>query len=158
MVQTLVEFFENIRKQNTFEWTQDGWISNLRPGHCEMFFQTDSKRHANLRGHLHGGVCISFMDSVMGTSCFTLGKSVSTVEISGNYLKPVRSGERLRGVANVEHDGQTTMVTTGRVYNEVGELVFMSKGTFFVLAPVDIPDLPWDEMDAIARQESAEED
>ncbi|KGF47937.1 hypothetical protein HMPREF0872_02275 [Veillonella montpellierensis DNF00314] len=143
MITNLVDYFEDIRKRNTFEWTNDAWIHQVLPGHCEMFFQTHIERHANLRGDLHGGVCISFADSFMGTSCFTLGKAVSTLEISGNYLKPVKSGSLLRGVANVEHNGKTTMVTTGRVYNEEGELVFMSKGTFFVLDVITLPDLPW---------------
>ena len=66
----------------------------------------------------------------MGTACFTLGKSVSTIDLNGNYVKAVKGGTVLRGVANVEHNGKTTMVATARIYNELGELV--SLGTWYI--------------------------
>ena len=48
-------------------------------------------------------------------------------------MKAVKGGTVLRGVANVEHNGKTTMVATARIYNELGELVHLARGTFFVL-------------------------
>ena len=79
----------------------------------------------------------------MGTACFTLGKSVSTIDLNGNYVKAVKGGTVLRGVANVEHSGKTTMVATARIYNELGELVHLARGTFFVLEEKQLPELPW---------------
>ncbi len=72
-----------------------------------------------------------------------LRKSVNTIDISGNYVKAVKGGTMLRGVANVEHNGRTTMVATARIYNELGELVHLARGTFFVLEERPLPDLPW---------------
>ena len=40
-------------------------------------------------------------------------------------MKAVKGGTVLRGVANVEHNGKTTMVATARIYNELGELVHL---------------------------------
>ena len=99
--------------------------------------------YCNFRGDLHGAVCIGLADSVMGTACFTLGKSVSTIDLNGNYVKAVKGGTVLRGVANVEHSGKTTMVATARIYNELGELVHLARGTFFVLEEKPLPELPW---------------
>ena len=68
---------------------------------------------AILEGDLHGAVCIGLADDgVMGTACFTLGKSVSTIDLNGHYVKAVKDGTVLRGVANAEHNGKTTMVAT----------------------------------------------
>jgi len=68
---------------------------------------------------------------------------VSTIDINGNYLKAVKGGTVLRGVANVEHSGKTTMVATVRIYNELGEVVHIARGTFFVVEERPLPDLPW---------------
>ena len=108
-----------------------------------MTLQTNETEYCNFRGDLHGAVCIGLADSVMGTACFTLGKSVSTIDLNGNYVKAVKGGTVLRGVANVEHNGKTTMVATARIYNELGELVHLARGTFFVLEEKSLPELPW---------------
>ncbi|MDU6785847.1 MAG: PaaI family thioesterase, partial [Veillonella sp.] len=44
---------------------------------------------------------------------------------------------------NVEHSGKTTMVATARIYNELGEVVHIARGTFFVVEERPLPDLPW---------------
>ena len=48
----------------------------------------------------------------------------------------------MRGVANVEHSGKTTMVATARIYNELGELVHLAR-VLFVLEEKSLPELPW---------------
>ena len=58
-------------------------------------------------------------------------------------MKAVKGGTVLRGVANVEHSGKTTMVATARIYNELGELVHFSTGYIFVLEEKSLPELPW---------------
>ena len=130
MATTLLEYFNELRDQNPFSWVKDSEVTVVEPGHAEMTLQTNETEYCNFRGHLHGAVCIGFADSVMGSACFTLGKSVNTIDISGNYVKAVKGGTMLRGVANVEHNGRTTMVATARIYNELGELVHLARGTF----------------------------
>ena len=142
-IRTLVDHFDHVRAQNTYEWAKDIRVTGGDPGHIEMTFTTDIRRHANLRGDLHGAVCAGFSDSVMGTACFTLGKSVVTLELKGNFLKAVKPGGVLRGVGRVEHNGKRTMVTTGRIYDEVGDLVYMASGTFYVIDTYELPELPW---------------
>ncbi|MDU1276643.1 MAG: PaaI family thioesterase [Veillonella sp.] len=110
MATTLLEYFNELRNQNPFSWVKDSEITAVEPGHAEMTLQTNDTEYCNFRGDLHGAVCIGLADSVMGTACFTLGKSVSTIDLNGNYVKAVKGGTVLRGVANVEHNGKTTMV------------------------------------------------
>ena len=143
MATTLLEYFNELRTQNPFSWVKDSEVTAVESGHAEMTLQTNETEYCNFRGHLHGAVCIGFADSLMGTACFTLGKSVSTIDINGNYLKAVKGGTVLRGVANVEHSGKTTMVATARICNELGEVVHIARGTFFVVEERSLPDLPW---------------
>lgn len=140
---TILEYFQQLKDQQTFEMLQGTKIIGIDRGHLEVEFTTDTVKHANHRGDLHGAVHVGLSDSLMGTACFTLGKAVSTLEIAGNYVKPVKAGDTLRGVGRVEHNGKTTMVATCRMYNQYGELVYMGKGTFFVLSDFPIPELPW---------------
>lgn len=143
MSQTMLEYFNQFRLNNPFSWVKDSEIKDVSPGHVEMTLQTNETEYCNFRGQLHGAVCIGFADSLMGTACFSLGKSVSTLDLNGNYIKSVSGGTRLRGVANVEHNGSRTMVCTARVYNELGEVVHLARGTFFVLDRIELPNLPW---------------
>lgn len=143
MATTLLDYFNELRELNPFAWVKDSEVISVNPGYAEMILQTNEQEYCNFRGDLHGAVCIGFADSLMGTACFTLGKSVSTIDINGNYLKAVKGGTQLRGVAKVEHNGKSTMVATARIYNELGELVHLARGTFFVLESKPLPDLPW---------------
>lgn len=142
-MRTLVDFFDHMCHEHTFDWSQYVRVTGGDPGHLEMTFLSDVVKHGNFIGNIHGGVYMSFADTVMGVSCFTLGKRVVTLEMKGNFVKAVKAGQRLRAVANVEHNGNHTMVTTGRIYNDMGELVYMSSGTFYVIDGFELPQLPW---------------
>ena len=96
---------------------------------------------------MYGGVHLSLSDYLMGLACITLGKQVTTAQINGNFVKALPKNARIRGVSNVEHNGQTTMVTSCRLYNDMGELVFMGSGTFMVLGSMELPALPWSLLD-----------
>ena len=143
MATTLIEYFNELRELNPFAWVKDSEVTAVNLGPAEMILQTNETEYCNFRGDLHGAVCIGLADSLMGTACFTLGKSVRTIDINGNYVKSVKGGTLLRGVANVEHNGRSTMVATARIYNELGELVHLARGTFYVLEEKPLPDLPW---------------
>ena len=39
------------------------------------------------------------------------------------------------------------MVTSCRLYNDMGELVYMGSGTFMVLDDLVLPELPWSLLD-----------
>lgn len=142
-MKTMIDYFNSFRASSQFAWNERMVFTDAKLGHMEMEFKTDAVVDCNFRGDLHGAIYMGFADVVMGTACFTLGKSVCTVEMNGNFIKAVCGGETLRAVGNVEHNGKTTMVSTGRLYNESGELVYLARGTFFVLETMELPDLPW---------------
>ena len=81
----------------------------------------------------HGGVGFSLLDAAMGASARTVGKEISTVEMSINYFKPALEGEYLRGVGRVIKDGRRIMVCEGELYNQENELLAKAKETFYVI-------------------------
>lgn len=142
-MRTLVDYFNSIREENTFEWSKDYVLTSGRPGHLEMTFTTDATRHINFQGAVQGGVYVTFSDILMGLACFALGRKVVSMELKSNFVKGCKAGEILRGVSNVEHNGKNTLVATSRIYNEMGDLVYLGSGTFFVTGEYELPDLPW---------------
>ena len=58
-------------------------------------------------------------------------------------MKAGIAGDTLRGVVNVDHDGRKIIVMNARIYDSVGDVITMVRGTFYALKPFDLPDLPW---------------
>ena len=143
-MKTLVDYFKHeITLQSDFEWAKDMEIVDVKPGYVEGLFHSDAKRHANIRGGLHGAVSLAFADTLMGMAARSLGKMSATVELSGNYVKAGVAGETIRGVVKTQHAGRTLITMTTHIYNEEDELIHMAKATFFCLKPYELPDLPW---------------
>ncbi len=101
--------------------------------------QRDRGRHRDLRGHppnptsptplgtVHGGICATLLDSVMGCAVHTTlpaGVGYTTLELKVNYIRTVAvdAGE-LTGVGTVIHAGRTTATAEGKVYSDDGKLV-----------------------------------
>ena len=93
-----------------------------------------SQKHESSPGIIHGGALAGFMDGVLGVSALsysqTLGMLTSTVEMKLNFLKPLRTGDELTGYGVVEHTGKRILVSTGKVFNQNGEMVALGQGTF----------------------------
>ena len=150
-METLVDYFRQWVKEDNFKWTDDMDLVDASPGHIECLFHTN-KEHANFRGDLHGGVSITFADTLMGVCAATLGKSAATIDLNANYVKAGVAGSTLRGVVNVDHDGRKIIVMNARIYDEVGDVIPMARGTFYSLKPFELPDLPWVIMDGKHNQ------
>lgn len=139
---TLVTWFRQWIKEDNFKWTNDMDLVDASPGHIECLFHTHGE-HANFRGDLHGGVSVTFADTLMGVCAATLGKSAATITLDANYVKAGIAGDTLRGVVNVDHDGRKIIVMNAHIYDSVGDVITMVRGTFYALKPFDLPDLPW---------------
>lgn len=105
----------------------------LKPGHVTYTLPVDVQ-HESSPGVMHGGFMAAFMDAVMGVAALSLttekGHLTSTVEFKLNFLKPVKTGEKLRGFGVVQHEGRRILVAEGKIYNEKDELVALGLGTF----------------------------
>ena len=94
----------------------------------EVSFSIESRpTAANPLGTLHGGVCATLLDSVMGCAVHTkLGPGVGygTLELKVNYIRTVPvDGRTLVGTGSIIHLGRSTATAEGRVLDPDGKLV-----------------------------------
>ncbi|HET9502797.1 MAG TPA: PaaI family thioesterase [Hymenobacter sp.] len=96
-------------------------LSASAPGQAE-YCMVIGPAHLSSPGVAHGGVLAGLMDAVLGAAALTLaltaGELVSTVEFKINYLHPVRLGDELRAVAQVDHAGKSLVVCSGVIYRQ----------------------------------------
>lgn len=94
------------------------------------------KSFENMQQTIHGGVYATVLDTVMGLTCKTLGfDSAITIQMSIQFLKPVRQGAIYADASIVSNSGKT-MLVEGRLFDEERNLVAHSTGTFRVLKGV----------------------
>ena len=115
---TLVAGYNRI---NAYGHTNGMTLSAPEPGKAEYRMVIEPE-HLSSPGVAHGGVVAGLMDAVLGaaalTLAFTAGELVSTVEFKINYLHPVRLGDELRAVAQVDHTGKSLLVSSGVIYRQ----------------------------------------
>ncbi|MGL4306174.1 MAG: PaaI family thioesterase [Mycobacteriaceae bacterium] len=92
---------------------------------------------SNPLGSVHGGICATLLDSVMGCAVHTtLGPMVgySTLELKVNYIRSVPTdGRKLIATGTTIHLGRTTATAEGRVVNDEGKLIAHATTTCIVL-------------------------
>lgn len=91
--------------------------------------------HANPMGTVHGGVLCDLGDAAMGTAYMsTVGpdESFTTVDLTVNFLRPVRS-DCLEAAARVVHRGRTVGLVECDVTNGDGDLVARLSSTCLTL-------------------------
>ena len=103
------------------------------PGKVEYRF-TPEKHHESSPGVMHGGALAGYMDAVLGLAALSRvsgdGFLVSTVELKMNFLRPVKTGDRLKGQGSVMFQGKRLLVSTAVITNQHGEEVAVGQGTF----------------------------
>lgn len=91
--------------------------------------------HANPMGTVHGGVICDLGDAAMGTAYMSTlgdGESFTTVDLTANFLRPVRTG-RLEAVGRVVHRGGTVGLVECDVSDADGNLVSRLSSTCLTL-------------------------
>ena len=94
----------------------------------EVSFSVPTKpEFANPLGQLHGGICATLLDSVMGCSIHSTleaGVGYGTLELKANYIRTVPvDGARLVGTGRIIHVGRQVATAEGSVLDERGRLV-----------------------------------
>ncbi len=86
----------------------------------------------NVKDTVHGGVYASILDTTMGFSARSLGfDAVTTLEMDVHFLKGAMEGT-IHAVGNVIHRNRSTFLMEATLYNEAGEKLAHSTGTFKV--------------------------
>ncbi|MGV0584499.1 PaaI family thioesterase [Mycobacteroides chelonae] len=91
---------------------------------------------ANPLGTLHGGICATLLDSVMGCavhSTLEAGIGYGTLELKVNYVRTVATdGEKLIATGTVLHPGRRVATAEGKVVDSQGRLVAHGTTTVMV--------------------------
>ncbi|AKC40286.1 phenylacetic acid degradation-like protein [Mycolicibacterium phlei] len=91
---------------------------------------------ANPLGTLHGGICATLLDSVMGCavhSTLEAGIGYGTLELKVNYVRTVATdGEKLIATGTVLHPGRRVATAEGKVIDSQGRLVAHGTTTVMV--------------------------
>lgn len=87
----------------------------------------------NMQQTVHGGVYATVLDTVMGLTCRSLGYDAAiTIQMSIQFLKPVRQGTIYADASIISHNNKT-MLVEGRLYDEDKNLIAHSTGNFRVI-------------------------
>ena len=108
-------------------------------GRSELALTVD-ERHLRDLPILHGGVTATLLDSALGVAASSVappGRLTVTAQLNINFIRPAFPGERLLATGKVRHAGRQSVVATGEVRCESGELVATASGTFLF---TDLPD------------------
>ncbi|MBB3036778.1 PaaI family thioesterase [Hoyosella altamirensis] len=108
-----------------------GRLIGMEPGVIEFgkvqLKVTTRPDYANPLGTVHGGICATLLDSVMGTavhSTLEAGVGYGTLELKVNYIRTVpTSGIQLTATGTTIHVGRTTATAEGQVHDDQGRLV-----------------------------------
>ncbi len=91
---------------------------------------------ANPLGTVHGGICATLLDSVMGCAVHTTlpaGVGYTTLELKVNYIRAVQTNDaELTGVGEIIHVGGRTATAEGKVFSADGRLVAHGSTTCIV--------------------------
>ncbi len=91
------------------------------------------ERHTNFFDVCHGGVLTTMADTAMGIICNQQNKSVLTMNLSIDFLHPVRLQTKIIAVPKIIHNGRQTMVCECDMVDETGKLFSRVHATFFVI-------------------------
>lgn len=129
----VLDFFADFPKEDPFLEELGAYVVDIKAGEVKLGLKV-TPRQSNVHGIAHGGVATTLLDTAMGGSCFSLGKSVVSLDCSLHFLGAVPLGSEIIATGRVIHDGKHTMVTEGEVTDrETGKLYMRGTATFYVL-------------------------
>ncbi len=108
----------------------DLYLTELGPKEAAMELEVQDI-HINPRNIAHGAVAYALIDTAMGMAIRTLNRNVVTLQSSMNHTSIAVLGDKLFTKAKVIEYGKKIIIAEGEVYNQKGELVAISRGTFY---------------------------
>jgi len=81
-------------------------------------------------GYVHGGSMAALLDESMGLAVFLTGSIAVTAKLTVRYRKMLPLGSIVTLEAKVKHTSGRKVLTTGRIYNDEGEVISMGDGFF----------------------------
>ncbi len=113
-------------------------ITEVGDGYASMEFPF-SHMASGRRGrpHVHGGVVMLALDTVLGLAVMSVNTSIeqSTLELKVNFVKPLLK-EPFKVTGRVVHIGKSTAVVEGEVSDSVGDICARALGTWFIFRDI----------------------
>ncbi|MCZ4550719.1 MULTISPECIES: PaaI family thioesterase [Mycobacteriales] len=113
-------------------------VESLEEGHVRFSLNARPDM-TNPIGSLHGGICATLLDSVMGCAVHTtLGPGVGygTLELKVNYIRSVPTdGRRIIGRGKTIHVGRRTATAEGEIRDERDKLIAHGTTTCIIHQP-----------------------
>jgi uncharacterized protein (TIGR00369 family) len=91
--------------------------------------------HRNIQGVTHGSVTMALLDTAMGhalTGTLAAGEFCSTTQISFQFLKASRPGDRLTATGRVVRRGSRIAYLEGTCVDQHGDEVARAQGCWYV--------------------------
>jgi uncharacterized protein (TIGR00369 family) len=119
-------------------------VAEWTPGRAAVALEV-AERHLNRSGVLHGGVMSTLIDTACGYSgCYCphpdRARRAMTLQLSTQFVAPVRLGARLSATATVTGGGRSVFFAACTVYDDAGTLVGHGEGVFRYIAGSGDPD------------------
>jgi acyl-CoA thioesterase len=97
------------------------------PGHSRVTL-TIGEEMVNFHGLTHGGVIFALGDMAFAAAANSFGQTAVALNVTINYLKPTRAGDRLVAEARLCHEGGPTALYTVTIRDaHTGDLVARSE-------------------------------
>jgi uncharacterized protein (TIGR00369 family) len=93
------------------------------------------KRYTGPPGHCHGGIIATILDDAMGKPNKLRNVVALTREMTVEYLKPVPLHKPLRVEGREVSVRGNKHINMAEIFNEAGEVLARSKGTFIAIDP-----------------------
>src|SRR5437879_13023514 len=109
-------------------------LTAIEPGRARFELDADHRTH-NPMGTLHGGILCDIADSAMGmayASTLGEGESFTTLQLTINFLRPVRSA-RLIADGTIVQQGRSTGMAECSVMDDTGKLIAKATSTCLTL-------------------------
>ena len=98
---------------------------------------TAKPEHGNTYGIVHGGICASLVDVVVGITLRTLKNKIVTIETTTNYYEPAQIGDTLYATGTLIKEGKKILYGNAEITNQDGRHIAGGRGTFFILGEDD---------------------
>ena len=96
--------------------------------HCRGFRVLDG--HLNNAGIIHGGMMMSFADTVLGRAAGSVGSGLAvTVHMTTDFLGPAHLGDWVEGTATIVRQTRTLIFVEGEIRTRK-RLLMTAKGVF----------------------------
>jgi acyl-CoA thioesterase len=108
-------------------------------GYCTVVGAVEP-RHLNINGVVHGGVYATILDTAMGGAVVSLlqdGEITATTSLYVEFLRPARTGARLRARGDVMRRGRHIAFAEGNLFDDEDRRLSQAHGTWYIWSKED---------------------